>query len=62
MCEHNGRRCIQFYCDHRGERVCCADCNRKHKCKNPCLNDPSRCGLLDARMNIKKKNKENEHG
>lgn len=47
MSEYHGRYCSIFYCDrHHGSR-CCADCWHKkhHKCKNPCLNDPSRCGM-----------------
>lgn len=38
------RMCSRFYCDHRGDRYCCADCHYLG-CDNPCLNDPSRCGL-----------------
>lgn len=45
--EYAGRYCSIFYCDRHRERRCCADCwHKKHrKCKNPCLNDPTRCGL-----------------
>lgn len=47
MSEYRGRYCSNFYCDRHRERRCCADCWHKkhHKCKNPCLNDPSRCGM-----------------
>lgn len=40
-----GRKCRQFYCDHRRDRWCCADC--PEPCSNPCLNSPQRCGLVD---------------
>ena len=41
------RYCRQFYCDVRGDRYCCADCRFYRDCGNPCLNHPSRCGLMD---------------
>lgn len=40
------RMCSVFMCDHRGDRYCCQDCKYRKKCKNPCLNIPERCGLL----------------
>lgn len=43
------RMCEVFMCDHRGDRFCCHDCKDKEKCKNPCLNHPDRCGLLQER-------------
>ena len=36
--------CDTFYCDHMRERVCCRRCPRLKKCKNHCLNHPSKCG------------------
>ena len=42
------RFCRQFYCVDRGDRYCCADCYLRRDCGNPCLNHPSRCGLLDS--------------
>lgn len=36
--------CKIFHCDHRGDRYCCGFCPRRKKCKNPCLNNPSKCG------------------
>lgn len=39
------RRCAIFYCDKARERICCVDCHEK--CKNACLNHPSRCGQVD---------------
>ncbi len=39
------RRCRNFNCDTLHGHYCCADCKWKAGCKNPCLNDPSRCGL-----------------
>ena len=41
------RHCMQFYCDARGERMCCADCYLRRDCANPCRNDPVRCRLED---------------
>ena len=43
------RRCSRFHCDKRGDRFCCADCveRKRDHCRNPCLNDPCRCGLED---------------
>lgn len=41
------RMCSRFHCDYRGDRYCCADCWSRKYCENPCLNDPSRCGLED---------------
>lgn len=35
-------RCEIFHCDKRGDRYCCFYCNRE--CKNPCHNNPERCG------------------
>lgn len=42
----NPRRCALFNCDRRHGNFCCQDCGYKkaHKCKNPCLNGPERCG------------------
>lgn len=37
-------KCQIFHCDRRGDRYCCFYCERKKKCKNPCLNRPDRCG------------------
>jgi len=39
------RYCLQFYCETRGDRYCCADCYLYKDCRNPCLNHPVRCGL-----------------
>ena len=41
------RMCLQFYCDARGDRYCCADCYQRRDCANPCMNHPVRCGLED---------------
>lgn len=41
------KMCSRFYCDDRGDRYCCAGCPRFSICRNPCLNSPERCGLLD---------------
>ena len=45
------RMCSRFHCDRRGDRYCCADCveRKRDRCRNPCLNDPARCGLEDRR-------------
>lgn len=45
MKSNAARYCTRFHCDRRGDRYCCADCPLKSRCKNPCLNDPARCGL-----------------
>lgn len=37
-------KCQIFHCDRRGDRYCCFYCERKNRCKNPCLNHPDRCG------------------
>lgn len=39
------RMCRVFYCDARGDRYCCRDCNVYDVCASHCLNDPSRCRL-----------------
>ncbi|WP_300689260.1 hypothetical protein [uncultured Oscillibacter sp.] len=45
------RMCSRFHCDKRGDRFCCADCveRKRDRCRNPCHNDPARCGLEDRR-------------
>ena len=47
------RMCSRFYCDYRGDRYCCRDCWHNAYCTNPCLNDPSRCGLEDKGTKLK---------
>ena len=47
------RMCSRFYCGWRGDRYCCRDCWNLRDCVNPCLNDPSRCGLEDAGTRIR---------
>lgn len=46
------RQCKLFYCDRLQERYCCADCGyqscRGPRCKNPCLNDPEKCGQVEG--------------
>lgn len=42
--QRDGHKCQIFHCDRRGDRYCCFYCERKKKCKNPCLNHPDRCG------------------
>lgn len=41
-----GRKCLIFNCDHRHGNYCCADCDRRSRCDNPCLNGPDRCGQV----------------
>lgn len=41
--------CQRFHCDHMGNRICCASCENYGKCKNPCRNDPQKCGLAEHR-------------
>lgn len=43
------RYCNVFFCDKQREFVCCATCQSRGRCKNRCLNDPSRCRLEDVR-------------
>lgn len=46
--------CRIFNCDARGGSYCCAECDKKEKCKNPCLNSPWQCGQYrDATRNEK---------
>ena len=45
------RGCKIFTCDRRRGNFCCADCgwacsSYRNRCKNPCLNDPERCGCV----------------
>lgn len=40
------RMCKLFNCDRKHGNYCCTDCERRRKCKNPCLNHPSRCGVV----------------
>ncbi len=47
------RYCKQFYCDAKRDRLCCADCPDKKKCKNPCLNSPKKCGLEDKEYKVR---------
>ena len=46
------RYCTRFHCDRRGDRYCCAACPLKPKCRTPCMNDPSRCGLENKAKRI----------
>ena len=46
------RMCSRFYCDRRGERFCCIDCQLRWKCLNSCENHPDRCGLQDRGQRI----------
>lgn len=38
------QRCEIFHCDERRDRYCCYWCWRRSVCKNPCKNNPERCG------------------
>ncbi len=49
------RRCEIFHCDARGDRYCCYWCYRKKICKNPCINNPSRCGKMFLQEEVKGK-------
>ena len=42
------RRCRNFNCDKLHGHYCCADCDLRASCKRPCLNHPSRCGLVNT--------------
>lgn len=39
-------RCAIFHCDKTGNRYCCYWCRSKRVCRNPCLNNPSKCGAF----------------
>ena len=45
--------CDIFHCDRRGDMYCCYYCPKKNTCRNPCLNNPEKCG----QMNINEKRK-----
>ena len=44
--------CQRFHCDHMGNRICCAYCEKYRRCKNPCKNDPKKCGLAEHKSDI----------
>jgi len=39
-------QCSRFYCESTKEFTCCACCSQRESCTDPCLNHPSKCGLL----------------
>lgn len=41
--------CKLFYCDKRKEKICCTTCQSRGRCRNRCLNDPSRCRSEDTK-------------
>lgn len=36
--------CSIFNCDKRHGSYCCAECQERKECRNPCQNGPERCG------------------
>lgn len=54
------RMCSRFHCDYRGDRYCCRDCWNRVNCTNPCLNGPTRCGLVDDGARIAQGHKRRE--
>ncbi len=42
--EDRRHRCEIFHCHYRKDRYCCFYCQHKGTCRNPCHNDPERCG------------------
>lgn len=40
------KQCRLFNCDKKHGNFCCADCEIKKQCKNPCLNSPQKCGYI----------------
>lgn len=44
------RSCQIFNCDQMRGNICCAYCVKKVKCKNPCLNNPQRCGQVKGEV------------
>lgn len=57
------RKCLLFNCDRRHGNFCCEDCGYKSSgnCKNPCLNGPDRCGLVDKRFDSQGTEAKHEH-
>ena len=53
------RYCNIFYCDRQQDFVCCATCQSRGRCRNRCLNDPSRCRLEDVNRRGEKPKKVN---
>lgn len=51
--------CQIFNCDERHGNFCCAKCRDRKKCKNPCKNDPKKCGYLEAAHPGRKLRREN---
>ncbi len=53
------KMCEIFHCDHRGDRYCCYFCDSKDTCRNPCQNNPYRCGKFfekDEQVIIRRRN------
>lgn len=44
--QNEKRKCLIFNCDRRRGSYCCADCEQRARCKNPCKNAPERCGQV----------------
>ena len=55
--EYLGRYCSVFHCDKRGDCYCCIDCNKIQKCRNPCQNNPDKCGLENIQKSLKEDSK-----
>lgn len=45
---NKNKYCKIFYCADCGDMICCTTCDKRDRCGNPCLNDPSRCGIEDT--------------
>ena len=39
-------KCLLFNCDKKHKNQCCYFCDNRKKCKNPCLNNPQKCGWV----------------
>jgi hypothetical protein len=48
--------CSIFNCDKRHGSYCCAECQERKECRNPCQNGPERCGQ------VKKTKEERKNG
>ena len=47
-------KCRLFNCDKKHKNQCCYFCDRRGKCKNPCLNNPQKCGTAYSNKTLSK--------
>lgn len=53
-----GRGCATLRCVRRRGYYCCADCQERNLCRDPCHNNPEICGLVRDRAPSIKEAKE----